>query len=117
MKRDLYTQLLAWKKAPQRKPLLLRGARQVGKTYLLKAFAEAEYQDYCYLNFEEDPRLKSFFEGSLQPQIILRNITTYLNRTIDAKTFIIFDEIQECPAALTSLKYFCEQAREYHVAA
>jgi uncharacterized protein len=118
MKRDLYAQLVCWKADKNRKPLVLRGARQVGKTHLLKSFGEQEYQNYIYLNFEEDPNLGSFFDGRLEPKRILEKIGIYFNQTIfPQNTLLIFDEIQECPDALNSLKYFQEQANEFHIVA
>ncbi len=117
MKRDIYNKLLEWKKDPNRQPLLLQGARQVGKTYLLKEFGET-YKQCCYINFEETPVCKAFFEPDLKPQRIVRDLGIHLEMKIDpASTLIVFDEIQECPNALTSLKYFCEHALEYHVVA
>ena len=116
MERDLYQKLLAWKKAKNRKPLILQGARQVGKTFILKLFAKQEYESYCYINFEENPKFKEFFQGALKPAAIIQKLALFLDREILAeKTLLIFDEIQECPEALTSLKYFCEEAPEYHV--
>lgn len=116
MDRALYHQLTVWKKSKNRKPLLLQGARQVGKTFLLKTFAKKEYADCCYVNFEENPKCKDFFKDKLEPNKILQQLSLYLNQKIlPEETLIFFDEIQECPEALTSLKYFCEEAREYHV--
>lgn len=118
MKRDLYKKLLEWKNDRDRQPLLLQGARQVGKTYLLKAFGEETYNQCCYVNFEETPSCKAFFEADLKPHRIVRDLGIHFEMKIDpARTLIIFDEIQECPHALTSLKYFCEHAPEYHVVA
>lgn len=117
MKRDAYTTLLEWKNASRRKPLILRGARQVGKTYLLKQLGEKEFENYCYLNFEEDPQLKTIFGKKLSPENILADLALYLNQVINPKkTLLIFDEIQECPSALTSLKYFEENANDYFIA-
>ena len=117
MKRDLFKHLLLWKNDPARQPLLVQGARQVGKTYLLKEFGAQEYKNCCYVNFEEMPACKVFFEADLDPHRILRDLGIHLEMKIDpATTLIIFDEIQECPNALTSLKYFCENAPEYSVA-
>lgn len=116
MERDVYQKLLAWKDSPSRKPLLLQGARQVGKTFLLKAFAEKAYDDYVYLNFETDFNLRAFFEVNLKPESILEKLTIYFGQDIiPGKTLLIFDEIQECTQALTSLKYFHEVANEHHV--
>lgn len=118
MKRDLYKKLLLWKSDPARQPLLVQGARQVGKTYLLKEFGAREYQNCCYVNFEETPACKAFFDADLKPRRIVRDLGIHLEMEIDPeKTLIIFDEIQECPNALTSLKYFCEHAPEYSVVA
>ena len=118
MKRDLYEDLLAWKAAKNRKPLILRGARQVGKTWLLKRFGEHEYRHCIYLNFEEDRRLNDFFLEKIDPKTILSNLELYLKITIPPdETLIIFDEIQESTAALNSLKYFQEQANEYDIIA
>jgi len=116
MKRILYESLLRWKKDINRKPLLLQGARQVGKTYLINEFAKGEYSDYIYLNFEQNPDLKTLFLGDLNPQNIINNISLYLGRRISSSdTLIFFDEIQAAPEAITSLKYFYEQAPEYHI--
>lgn len=118
MERSFYKKLLDWKKSSQRKPLILRGARQVGKTYLLKAFAKKEYSDYVYLNFDEEPNLSSFFQENLSPERIIKELKIYFKKIINpGSTLIIFDEIQECPQALASLKYFCEKSNEYHLAA
>ncbi|MCK4608490.1 MAG: ATP-binding protein [Gammaproteobacteria bacterium] len=118
MKRDIYKNLLNWKSAAVRKPLVLNGARQVGKTYILKDFGNREYESVIYLNFEEDPELAQFFSRSLKPASILENLSLYLKQTIKPQaTLIIFDEIQECSEALNSLKYFNEQANEMHIIA
>jgi predicted AAA+ superfamily ATPase len=119
VERDAYQTLLDWKCSPRRKPLLLRGARQVGKTWLLKRFGEREYSEIVYLNFEEDPRLAGLFAGSLSPDEVIRNLGLYLGRrlTPGPDTLFIFDEVQACAPALTSLEYFLEEAPEAHVAA
>lgn len=118
MKRDIYQKLLQWKASPRRKPLLLKGARQVGKTYLLKKFGEQEYAYVAYLNFEEDPLLDDFFKETIAPEKIIKNLSLYLKHEIKPATdFIIFDEIQASNNALNSLKYFNEKANEYHLAA
>lgn len=118
MDRRLFTELEAWKVKSKRKPLILMGARQVGKTYLLQAFGRSKYQTSVYLNFEDSPGLKKLFDDSLDPQIILRNISIETGAEIvPGRTLLIFDEVQECPNALNSLKYFCESAGEYHVCA
>lgn len=116
MKRQLMHQLHAWKASPDRKPLLLMGARQVGKTTLLKRFAEQAYQHIVFIDFDARPELKRLFEQNLQPKRIIRDIALEFNTTISpTTTLLIFDEIQECPEALNSLKYFNETANEYHV--
>ncbi|MCL2417114.1 MAG: ATP-binding protein [Bacteroidales bacterium] len=118
MKRTALQQLIEWKHRPDRKPLIIRGARQVGKTWLMKEFAKNEYDSYIYVNFEFDITLKTLFDEGLQPERILFNLKTFSG--IDPKpqkTLIIFDEIQEVPLGLTALKYFCENAPEYHVVA
>ncbi|MEM0992430.1 MAG: ATP-binding protein [Bacteroidota bacterium] len=118
IKRTLYKQLLNWKNSRRRKPLLLQGARQVGKTWLINTFGQSEYQNYVYLNFEQDSSLRTLFEGNLLPEKIIENIGLYLGRKIVAQdTLICFDEIQVAPEAITSLKYFQEQASEFHVIA
>lgn len=119
MKRELYDELLEWKKRTGRKPLLLTGARQVGKTYLLKKFGEAEFLNMIYLNLDADrERYEVIFEGSITPTNIIEKLETLEGRKITPEdTIIIFDEVQEVPRALTALKYFCEDAPEYYVAA
>jgi len=116
MKRFLYDKLLKWKNNKNKKPLLLQGARQVGKTYLILEFAKREYQDFIYLNFEEEPELKTIFTKSFNPHEILKNISLYTSkRIIPERTLLIFDEIQAIPNAITSLKYFCEKANNIHL--
>lgn len=118
MKRTRYKDLLDWKKSNKRKPLLLQGARQVGKTYLVNQFGENEYKDFIYLNFEEYPDLRKLFNKELNPEIIIDNISLYLGRKISSQdTLLFFDEIQEIPEAITSLKYFCEHLPEFHIIA
>ncbi len=109
MKRTLYSKLLAWKHSENRKPLILKGARQTGKTYLLKEFGEKEFHHLHELNFQKKKTACSIFAGDLTPSTLIEAIEFYLETHIDAKTDILFfDEIQDCPRALTSLKYFCE---------
>ncbi len=118
MKRILYKELLLWKNNSKRKPLLLQGARQVGKTYLVNQFGKAEYENYIYLNFEQNKEIKKLFEGSLNPSQILFDLSLYLGKKIEPKnTLLFFDEIQISPEAITSLKYFYEQTPEYHIIA
>lgn len=116
MKRYLYEKLLRWKNQKNRKPLLLQGARQVGKTFLLKEFAKREYKDCAYFNFEQAMELKSLFESSLDPASLIESLGLYIGRKIEPETTLIFfDEIQAFPRAVTSLKYFYEQSPNYHV--
>lgn len=118
MDRDIYRKLIKWKSSSRRKPLVLRGARQSGKTYILKYFAEKEYTDHVYFNFEEDPDLHDFFKHQLEPHQLIENLSLYKGtRIFPDKTLIIFDEIQAAPKALNALKYFCEEANEYHITA
>ena len=118
MKRNAYNDLISWKKNKNRKPLVLQGARQVGKTYLVKEFGNREYKNLHYLNFEQDDNLSSLFEASLTPESIINNISLYIGvRIIAGDTLIFFDEIQIAPRVLTSLKYFQEQAPEFHIIA
>ena len=118
MKRDIYNQLVDWKQSGRRKPLLLRGARQTGKTFILKEFGKREYQSLAYFNFEEDPRLKDLFGGDLKPSKLLEKMSLYLKRTINPHSdLIVLDEIQASNEALNSLKYFQEEANDFHIAA
>jgi predicted AAA+ superfamily ATPase len=118
MNRAIYNQLKDWKKDPKKKPLLLQGARQVGKTYIVSEFGKKEYSNFIYLNFEQDNKLHAFFKGAMIPKEIIENLGIYLGRKIEAKeTLLFFDEIQVLPEVLTSLKYFNEQAKEFHIIA
>ena len=121
VKRRLYSKLVEWKNESSRKPLILEGARQVGKTYLLRDFGQREYERLAYFNFEEDPKLASLFQGNLEPRHLIDQLSIYQSLKDDSKitpqSLIFFDEIQECPEALNSLKYFQESAPEYHVIA
>lgn len=117
MKRKIYQDLLNWKNSESRKPLVLQGARQVGKTYIVNLFGADNYANVVYCNFEKEQSLKSFFTD-LDPKHILKKLSNYKRKEILPKhTLVIFDEIQSCPEALTSLKYFCEEANEYHLIA
>lgn len=116
MQRYIKEQLIEWKNSYNRKPLILRGARQVGKTYILKEFGEEEYEGVAYFNFDHDEALKELFTNTKDPKRILEQLVFATGKVIKPeKTLIIFDEIQECPDALNSLKYFCEEANEYHI--
>ena len=117
MERKIYTDLLKWKQSSDRKPLILQGARQVGKTYIVNYFAGKEYANSVYCNFEKDRGLHDFFLD-LSPRNILKKLSLYKRKEIiPGSTLIIFDEIQACPEAITSLKYFQEEANEYHIIA
>lgn len=116
MRRYIKEQLIEWKNRKDRKPLILKGARQVGKTYILKEFGEEEYENIAYLNFDHDEMLKELFKNTKDPKRILEQLVFVTGKAIKPeKTLIIFDEIQECPDALNSLKYFNEEASEYHI--
>jgi len=109
MKRDIILKLHQWKNREVRKPLILKGTRQVGKTYILKQFGQEAYSKYHYINFEEDESLNRIFEKDLKPKRILQDLNFYLDTSINSdQDLLIFDEIQACPRALTSLKYFNE---------
>lgn len=116
MDRLLINDLCAWKEKVGRKPLILQGARQVGKTWLLKEFGSRHFEDVCYVNFERSQPLNRIFEGSISPMKIVEQLSLFHGRKIlPEKTLIIFDEVQEVPRALTSLKYFAEEAPEYPI--
>lgn len=116
MHRFALENLKAWRKKPNRKPLIIQGARQVGKTWLMKEFGSQEYENTVYLNFDVDERLSALFEQNIDPAKIISSIELLMGEKIyAARTLIIFDEVQEVPRALTSLKYFCEQASEYNI--
>jgi predicted AAA+ superfamily ATPase len=118
MRRDIYEKLLAWKSSSRRKPLLLQGARQTGKTFILKEFGRNEYENVAYCNFEEDPDLDQFFQRGLNPDRILKELSIYMNLDIQpGADLVIFDEIQVSNHALNSLKYFAEQKNDVHIAA
>lgn len=119
MKRALYDELLDWKSKKRRKPLLLTGARQVGKTYLLKEFGKQEFEKVIYLNLDrEKDRYEAIFDGSIGAKDVIAKLETATGAKITPEnTLIILDEVQEIPRALTSLKYFCEDAPEYYIAA
>lgn len=118
MKRKLYSSLLEWKKDPDRKPLILEGARQVGKTWLLKEFGKNEYDNLVYVNCHEDERMQKLFLPDLNVERIMLSLQAITQeRIVPGHTLIFIDEIQEAPRGLDSLKYFCENAREQHVVA
>ncbi len=118
MKRNAILELAAWKVSAERKPMVLKGARQVGKTWLMKEFGKNYYQSFVYYNFDEEDALKSIFEKNKNPHRIIELLSMISGEKIlPGDTLIIFDEIQECPEALNTLKYFKEKANEYHVIA
>ncbi len=117
MERKIYKDLLKWKNSPNRKPLVMQGARQVGKTYIVNLFATNEYVNFVYCNLEKEPELQDFFVN-LDPRKIIERIGLYKRKEIiPEQTLVVFDEIQACPNALTSLKYFNEEANAYHIIA
>ena len=116
IKRDIIDKLKTWKENPRRKPLVLQGARQVGKSWALKKFGEEFFKDVVYINFDTMPSVKEDFKRTKEPQKLIKAMELMMGRTILAdSTLIIFDEIQECNEALNSLKYFCEDAPEYAI--
>lgn len=113
MKRQIITLLAKWKTSQQRKPLILKGTRQVGKTYLLKAFGAQQFPRCHYFDFEKQRDLNKIFQIDLNPQRIINELSFYVHESINTKNdLVVFDEIQACPNALTSLKYFCEDLPE-----
>ncbi len=116
MKRFILDELLKWKESKYRKPLILKGARQIGKTYILQQFGKENYEGVAYFNFDHDEDLYNLFTNTKDPKRLLEQLAfIYGKAIIPGKTLIIFDEIQECPNALNSLKYFQEEANEYHI--
>lgn len=117
MKRKAIEELYRWKARTDRKPLIVQGARQVGKTWLMKEFAKEAYQKCAYVNFEDNDMLRQLFQNDFDIPRIINSIQWTTGVTIDADTLIILDEIQEAPRGITALKYFQEKAPEYHVVA
>ena len=116
MYRAAMEQLKKWKEKKRRKPLIIRGARQVGKTWLMKEFGAKEYVQMVYINFDNNERMKNLFEGSLEVGRLVLGLELYAGHKIDPEnTLLIFDEVQEVPKALTSLKYFNEDAPQYQI--
>jgi predicted AAA+ superfamily ATPase len=112
----MMTYLMQWKGSPYRKPLILQGARQVGKTYSILAFGREQYENVAYFNFETSPLLAKTFDENISPSYLIPLLSRIAGQTIiKEKTLIVFDEVQLCERALTSLKYFCEDAPEYHI--
>ncbi len=116
MYRMAIKQLQRWKAKKQRKPLIIRGARQVGKTWLMREFGAREYSSTVYINFDNNKRMKTLFEGGLEVERLITGLELYAGHKIDPEdTLLIFDELQEVPKALTSLKYFNEDAPQYQI--
>lgn len=117
MRRKAIEELYRWKASADRKPLIVQGARQVGKTWLMKEFAKEAYKKCAYVNFEDNDMLRQLFEHDFDIQRIINSIQWTTGVTIDTDTLIVLDEIQETPRGITALKYFQEKAPEYHVMA
>ena len=117
MERSVLKKLLEWKNSDYRKPLILKGVRQVGKTWILKEFGKRYYENVAYFNFDENEEYRQLFATTKNVDRILQNLTLASGQKIEPeKTLIIFDEIQDCPNVINSMKYFCENAPQYHVA-
>ena len=118
MERKIVNQILSWKNNPNRMPLLLQGARQVGKTYILLTFGKEHYKNVAYFSMEESGEIPAIFERGLNPERIVRELSALSGTSIlPGDTLIILDEIQASEKALTSLKYFAERAPQYHICA
>lgn len=117
MKRKIYDNLIIWKNRPDRKPLIIEGARQVGKTYIVEKFGKNEFEKYAYFNFDSNEPLIRVFDEDLNVDRILTSLSAMIGFKIDENTLIFFDEIQECGKAVTALKYFCENKRKLYVIA
>ena len=116
MYRIAMEKLLKWKESKRRKPLIIKGARQVGKTWLMKEFGRLYYTDTVYINFDSNSRMAELFASDLDTERLIMGLELYSGRKIDPDhTLLIFDEVQEVPRALSSLKYFYENAPEYHI--
>lgn len=117
MKREFFNELLKWRDSPRRKPLLVTGVRQCGKTHTLKEFGNACFDNVCYINLESSSNYAAIFDYDFDVRRIVREIELMEQCSIvPGKTLLILDEIQEVPRAITALKYFCENMRELHVA-
>lgn len=118
MYREKLEDLINWKNSKNKQPLIIRGARQVGKTWLMKEFGKTNYKNVAYIHFDNNSRMEELFKGDLVPIKIIEGLQIETGEKIDPKeTLIIFDEIQEVPRALTALKYFQEEAPEYDIIA
>lgn len=117
MERFILNKLVEWKNSPYRKPLILKGVRQVGKTWILKEFGRRYYENTAYFNFDENEEYRQFFETTKDVDRIIQNLMLASGEIIQpSKTLIIFDEVQGCPEVINSMKYFCENAPQYHIA-
>ena len=116
MYRIAMEKLLKWKESKRRKPLIIEGARQVGKTWLMKEFGKLYYTDTVYINFDSNSRMTELFASDLDTERLMMGLELYAGRKIDPdQSLLIFDEVQEVPRALASLKYFCENTTQYHI--
>ena len=116
MYRIAMEKLLKWKQSERRKPLIIEGARQVGKTWLMKEFGRQAYADTVYINFDSNSRMAELFSSDLDTERLIMGLELYAGRKINPEnSLLIFDEVQEVPRALSSLKYFCENAPQYHI--
>ena len=117
MYRVAIEKLLKWKQSKRRKPLIIEGARQVGKTWLMKEFGRQSYADTVYINFDSNSRMAELFASDLDTDRLIMGLELYVGHKIDPNnSLLIFDEVQEVPRALASLKYFYENAPQYHIA-
>ena len=117
MKREIYSRLLEWKNSHMRKPLMLYGARQVGKTYILTEFGKNEFDEMIHINCYHNPIIENIFSGDADTKRILMELSVFTGKNIDSSVFLFFDEVQEVPEVVASLKYFCENAPDIFVAA
>ena len=112
LERAAFAELESWKKSPRRKALLVTGARQVGKTYLVREFARRNYQVFLEINFVETPSAKAIFEGDLNAETLIANLTAFSGMALEpGSTLIFFDEVQECPRARTAIKFLVDDGR------
>ena len=116
MKRKIAKALVEWKESKNRKPLIVNGARQIGKTYIINEFGNKYFSNLVYINLETNPAIREIFEGNIEPSDLIQRLESHTDqRIIAGQTLLFLDEIQACERALTSLKYFCEFAQQYHI--
>lgn len=116
MKRIFEEKLLNWKNTDMKKPLMVIGARQIGKTYIIEKFAKENFEEYIYINLEKEESIKEIFENSIDPDVIIKNIELHLGKRIDLEnTLLFFDEVQVSEKFIVSLKYFNESSKEYKI--